>query len=291
MWKFFGSDVYQLLDAPPREAGVSRTLCRINFHNQFAVHTKVVCLCALAFLTVSAESRPFHFPADTFAFSNYTYFDYRTTPEGGLEIRLRPRDKIPEYARHCFTMVRAVLEFYEFAEFRPDLSKISEAEYRGIIRKLSRIPPWSSGPTKKIEIPGYPDLYSFSSDNRLLLQNNLGQWWPPYLRIGNWRTVLPMPRSSQKNLADWLSGELDAGRIRPVFITRGFRVLNHCLVPYSYTAESNGDLVFAVYDANQRDKLVHLRYQASDQSFQFDKTWYYPGGLVTAMKLYVSPVM
>jgi hypothetical protein len=46
-----------------------------------------------------------------------------------------------------------------------------------------------------------------------------------------------------------------------------------------------------VYDANQRDKLVHLRYQASDESFQFDKTWYYPGGLVTAMKLYVSPIM
>jgi hypothetical protein len=66
---------------------------------------------------------------------------------------------------------------------------------------------------------------------------------------------------------------------------------NHCLVVYSYTIEPNGDLIFAVYDANQRDKLVHLRYQALDESFQFDKTWYYPGGLVTAMKLYVSPIM
>ena len=274
------------------------TKCRVelnilsnNFRKQFQVRTNILCLCAFTFLAVSAESRPFNFPADTFAFSNYTYFDYRTTPQGELEVRLRPRDKMPEYSRHCFQMVRAVLEFYQFAEFRPDLSKVSEAEYRDIIRKLSRIPPWSSGPGKKIEIPGYPDLHTFSSDKRLALQDNIGQWWPPYLRVGNWRTVFPTLRSNQKNLADWLSRELDAGRIRPVFITRGFRVLNHCLVAYSYTAEPNGDLIFAVYDANQRDKLVHLRYRASDQSFQFDKTWYYPGGLVTAMKLYVSPIM
>jgi len=48
-------------------------------------------------------------------------------------------------------------------------------------------------------------------------------------------------------------------------------------------------LFFAVYDANQRDKLVHLRYQALDESFSVrQKTWYYPGrDLVTAMKLYV----
>jgi hypothetical protein len=208
-----------------------------------------------------------------------------------LEIRRRPKDKIPYYARHCFTMVRAVLEFYQFAEFRPDLPKVSEAEYRDIVRRLSRIPPWSAGSSKKIEIQGYADLHSFSSDHRLLLENNLGQWWPPYLRIGNWRTVFPVLRHGQKNLVNWLRRELDEGRVRPVFITRGFRRINHCLIPYSYTAEPNGDFIFAVYDANQRDKLVHLRYRASDETFQLDKTWYYPDGLVTAMKLYVSPFM
>jgi hypothetical protein len=255
------------------------------------MRTFVICLCASAFLACSAQSRPFLFPEDTFAFSNYTYFDYRATAQGGIEIRQRPKDKIPEYSRHCFQMVRAVLEFYQFAEFRPDLPKVSQAEYRDIIRTISRIPPWSSGPTKKVEIPGYPDLYTFSSENRLMLQNNIGQWWPPYLRVGNWRTVFPALHSKQTSLANWLRSELDAGRVRPVFITRGFRVLNHCLVVYSYSAEPNGDLIFAVYDANQRDKLVHLRYQASDRTFQFDPTWYYPGGLVTAMKLYVSPIM
>ena len=61
--------------------------------------------------------------------------------------------------------------------------------------------------------------------------------------------------------------------------------------PLGLYLRPNGDLIFAVYDANQRDKLVHLRYRASDETFQFDKTWYYPGGLVTAMKLYVSPIM
>jgi hypothetical protein len=197
-----------------------------NFRKAFEVHTRILCVCVLAFLTVPGQSRSFHFPSDTFAFSNYTYFDYQATPQGGLEISRRPRSKIPEYSRHCFAMVRAVLEFYQFAEFRPDLAKVSGAEYQDIIRKLSRIPPWSSGPGKKIEIPGYPDLYSFSIDNRLALQKNIGQWWPPYLRIGNWRTVFPALRSNQKELANWLRRELDAGRIRPVFITRGFRTLN-----------------------------------------------------------------
>ncbi|MGA8655151.1 MAG: hypothetical protein WB586_03310 [Chthoniobacterales bacterium] len=255
------------------------------------MRTRLLFLFTLAFAPSAAKSRPFHFPADTFAFSNYTYFDYRTTPQGGLEIRRRPKDKIPLYARHCFTMVRAVLEFYQFAEFRPDLPKVSEAEYRDIIRRLSRIPPWSSGPSSKIEIPGYADLHCFSADHQLLLENNLGQWWPPYLRVGNWRSVFPVLHHSQKNLATWLRRELAEGRVRPVFVTRGFTTINHCLIPYSYTAESNGDLIFAVYDANQRDKLVHLRYRASDETFQLDNTWYYPGGLVTAMKLYVSPFM
>jgi hypothetical protein len=36
---------------------------------------------------------------------------------------------------------------------------------------------------------------------------------------------------------------------------------------------------------------VHLRYQVSIRSFYFDPSWYYDGGLVSAMKLYVSPLM
>ena len=90
-------------------------------------------------------------------------------------------------------------------------------------------------------------------------------------------------------MAKWLQAELDRERIRTVYITR-FKPINHCLVVYHYTSGQNGDLVFDVYDANQPGKLVHLTYRASDRSFYFDKTWYFRDGLVSVLRLYVSPL-
>jgi hypothetical protein len=246
-------------------------------------------LCSDARAQERSATRPFRFPADTFAYSNETYFEYRSTPQGEVTIHRRPKGKEPDYSRYCFVMTRAVLQFYKFAEFRPDLPKVSDSEYRPLIQRLSRIPAWSCGPSAKIIIPGYKDLHSFSLEHRQVLQKNLGHWWPPFWRIGNWRIVSPVPRSSQQQTALWLKNELDAGRARAIYLTR-FKPVNHCLIAYSYNAAPDGDLVFNVYDVNQPGKTVHVRYHAADRSFYFDKTWYYKGGLVSIMKLYVSPL-
>jgi hypothetical protein len=186
-------------------------------------------------------------------------------------------------------MVRAVLDFYRFAEFRPDLPKASESDYAKIVRRVSRVPAWSSGPQSKIVVPGYKDLHSFSLGETLVVQKNLGLWWPPYWRIGNWRIVFPVPRSGQTRMAEWLREELDHGRIQAAYVTR-FKPLNHCVVVYHSVVEPNGDMVFDVYDANQPGKLVHLTYRASDRSFYLDKTWYFRAGLVSVLKLYVCPL-
>jgi hypothetical protein len=199
----------------------------------------------------------------------------------------RRKGKVPDYSRHCFQLCRAVLQFYKFTEFRPDLPRASEAEYQRLVRRISRIPPWSSGPKEKIVIPGYPNLDGFSAADALTLQKNLGLWWPSYWRIGNWRIVFPVPRSSQAHVGRWLRNELGRGRIRAVYITR-FQPINHCLVVYDCHQQPNGDLVFLVYDANQAKKIVHLAYRAADRSFYFDRTWYYKGGLVSVLPLYVS---
>jgi hypothetical protein len=250
----------------------------------------LICFGALALFTCKADARIFNPAADVFSFSNELYFDYKPTASGDVSISQRAKGETPDYSRHCFIMARSVLQFYKFAEFRPDLPKVSEAEYLQIVKRLSRIPAWSSGPAKKLEIPGYKDLHSFSAEHTLLLQKELGIWWASFFRIGNWRIVLPVPRYGQKNLAEWLKSELDANRIHSVYITR-FKPMNHCLVAYRYASQANGDLVFDVYDPNQPGKIVHLTYRSSDRSFYFDKTWYYKGGLVTALKLYVSPIM
>jgi len=242
---------------------------------------------ALAFLSTTAWSKTFDFKADTFGFANQTYFDYRPLTDSETQISRR-HGHIPDFSRHCFQMCRAVLQFFKFAEFRPDLPRVSESDYQKIVRRVSSIPAWS-GPRAKVVIPGYKDLRSFSLDQTIVVQKNLGLWWPSYWRIGNWRIVFPVPRSGQERIAKWLRNELDHERIRDVYITR-LKPINHCLVAYHYTPEANGDIVFDVYDANQPGKLVHLTYRALDRSFYYDKTWYYSGGLVSVLPLYVSPL-
>jgi hypothetical protein len=250
------------------------------------VYRLFVLVCALAVWTATAESKTFDFQRDTFGFANQTYFDYKPLTDTQTQI-IRRRGRVPDFSRHCFQLCRAVLQFFKFAEFRPDLPKVSESEYQEIVRRVSRIPAWSSGPRSKVIVPGYQDLNSFSLGETLTVQKNLGLWWPSYWRIGNWRIVNPVPRSGQERMAKWLRTALDAQQIRDVYITR-FKPINHCLVVYHYDSRPNGDLVFDVYDANQPGKLVHLSYHASDRSFYYDKTWYYRGGLVNVLPLYVS---
>jgi hypothetical protein len=235
-----------------------------------------------------AWSKAFDFQTDTFAFANQTYFDYKPVADREVIISRR-KGYLPDYSRHCFQLCRAVLQFHQFAEFRPDLPKVTESDYQQIVRRLFRIPVWSSGPTEKVVVPGSENLRSFSLEHTLMLQKNMGLWWPSFWRFGNWRIVLPAPRSGQEGMAKWLRSEMDAQQIRGVYITH-FRPINHCLVVYHCTPEANGDLVFDVYDANQPGKLVHLTYRASDRSFYLDNTWYYKLGLVTVLKLYASPL-
>ena len=244
--------------------------------------------CALGVLSTTARSKTFDFQKDTFGFANQTYFDYKQLSDSQVQISRR-HGQVPDFSRHCFQMCRAVLQFFQFADFRSDLPKVSESEYQQIVRQVSRIPAWSSGPKTKIVVPGYKDLHSFSLGETMVLQKNLGLWWPAYWRVGNWRIVMPVPRSGQQRMAKWLRSQLDHKRIRDVYITR-FKPINHCLVAYHYTPGQNGDIIFDVYDANQPGKLVHLIYRASDRSFYFDKTWYYRGGLVSVLSLYVSPL-
>jgi hypothetical protein len=243
---------------------------------------------ALTLLGTTAWCKTFVFPADTFGFENQLYFDYKPLTDSQIQI-IRRKGRVPDFSRHCFQMCRAVLQFYHFAEFHPELPQASEADYQAIVRKLSRIPAWSTAPRAKVVVPGYKDLHSFSLGQTLTVQKNLGLWWPSYWRTGNWRIVLPVPRSGQERIAKWLRSELDHQQIRTVYITR-FRPINHCLVVYHYTSGQNGDLVFDVYDANQPDKLVHLTYRAAERSFYYDKTWYYRGGLISVLRLYVSPL-
>jgi hypothetical protein len=187
-------------------------------------------------------------------------------------------------------LTRAVVQFHRFASFRPDLPRSTDGKYRAIVRSISKIPIWSSSNRKPTIVPGYKDLAEFSQAKPALLQEELGNWWPTFFRPGNWRLVFPTPRDGQTRLAEWLVNQLRQNHLRVVYITR-FRPLNHCLVVYDHVVKPNGDIDFAVYDPNQPGKAALLHYRAASRSFYFDRTWYFPGGLVNVLRVYLSPFL
>jgi hypothetical protein len=255
--------------------------------------SKLLFLCFLllpsCFLLTTGNAKTFQFPQDTFAFSNETYFAYHVDENGQLHISPRQEGEKAAFARECFVLTRSILQFHKFAEFNPVLPKISEQKYRQLLLNLNRIPAWKPETRQKLIIPGYKDLWSFSKEHTLLLEKNLGNWLPTYFRVGNWRMAFPFPRTHQAAIAKWLVARMNQHGIQTVFMTR-FKPLNHCLVAYHYMKTANGDIVFDVCDVNQPGKKVHLTYRVGTRSFYIDRSWYYPGGVVNIMKLYLSPL-
>jgi hypothetical protein len=146
---------------------------------------QIVFLYALLSFAASAGARGFDLHRDTFAFSNDTALAYGVDEQGQLHISRR--EKPAEYSHRCFVLARAVLQFHQFARFDPKLPKLSREEYRVRLKRLCRISVWGSSSRERIIFPGFADLRGFSVAYEGLLKEDLGNWLPTYLRIGNWR--------------------------------------------------------------------------------------------------------
>lgn len=234
-----------------------------------------------------AGAREFDLRRDTFAFSNDTVMRYGVDEQGRLHISRR--DKPIEFGHRCFVVARAVMQFQQFARFDPSQPKLTREEYRRRIKRLCRIPVWSRGRPEKIVFPGFADLHSFSIAYEGLLKENLGNWWPSYLRVGNWRMAMGHLRAGQAAAASWLTSSMDEKKLRAVYIAR-FPHMNHVIVVYAAHPRPNGDVLYDVYDPNYPNESSWLLYRASERSFDFDKRWYFPGGRVNVMRIYISPI-
>ncbi len=151
---------------------------------------------ALLVLVLPARARDFDLRRDTFAFSNDTALAYGVDEQGQLHISLR--EKPVEYSHRCFVLARAVLQFHQFARFEPKQAKLSREEYRVRLKRLCRIPVWASGPRERIVFSGFADLRGFSVAYEGLLKENLGNWLPTYLRVGNWRMCMGHLRAGRR---------------------------------------------------------------------------------------------
>ncbi len=237
-------------------------------------------------LALPARARDFDLRRDTFAFSNDTVLRYGLDEQGRLHITRR--DKPVEFGHRCFVLARAVLQFHQFATFEPRQPKLSREEYQRRIKQVCRVAVWSSGPREKIVFPGFSDLRSFSIAYEGLLKENLGNWWPSYLRVGNWRMGMGHLRVGQAAAGKWLTESMAEHRLRAIYLAR-FPQMNHVVVAYAAHPRANGDVRFDVYDPNYPGEPTWLLYRASERSFDFAKRWYFPGGRVNVMRVFISP--
>jgi len=185
-------------------------------------------------------------------------------------------------------MARAVMQFHQFARFAPEQPRVSREEYERILRRLFRVAVWSRGPAEKIVIAGYADLRSFSVAYEGLLKETVGNWIPSYLRWGNWRMATGHLRAGQAAAAEWLVDSLAREQLRAVYLAR-FPHMNHVIVIYDMERRANGDIRFLGYDPNYPGKPCWLDYRAAERSFEFQKRWYFPGGRVNVMRVFISP--
>jgi hypothetical protein len=229
--------------------------------------------------------RRFDWQRDRLAFANDTLWAYGVDAQGRQTRHAKA--KLPEYTRHCFVMCRAVLQFYKFARFDATRPKLPAAEYRALVRRISRIPVWLPC-AEKITIPGYADLRSFSAEHTGMFEDELGLWWPSYLRVGNWRMAMPFPRIFQRRLAAELAERIDRGELQALFMTR-FKPLNHCVVAYGCERRARGDIRFWTYDPNRGSGPQPLDFKSDESSFYCGKSDYFKGGRVNLFKAYISP--
>ena len=241
----------------------------------------------IASFTARAGAREFDLKRDTFAFSNDTVFAYGVDEQGKLHINAR--DKPAEFGHRCFVLARGVLQFHQFARFAPEQPRVSREEYRRIVRQIFRIPVWSQRTTPPIVVPGFRDVHTFSIAYEGLLKETLGNWFPTYMRVGNWRMAMGYPRCRQVALAKWLVESVEQHKLRAIYLAR-FPWMNHVVVVYDLRRQPSGDLRFIIYDPNYPNAPSWVDYHPTTRSFEFQTRWYFPGGHVNAMRVFTSPL-
>ena len=128
-----------------------------------------------------ANSRPFQFQTDTFAYANGLVWEYYYDEKG--QWRHRKNELDPDYTHHCFVVARSARQFFQHAQFDSSLPVADEEVYCKLIKEvLSRDPSENSADTHRVVIPGYANLRSFSEAHEQTLKDTCGGAWQSYFR-------------------------------------------------------------------------------------------------------------
>ncbi len=231
----------------------------------------------------------FNWQKDTLCFPNDTF--YVNGRDESAFIQKRPDGYPPIYMHRCFVLTKSVIQFHKFVRFDPKAPKLTEEQYVALIRHITRIPTWWPAFSRKnaIVVPGYKDLRDFSSARQYAFQRNIGWWLITYGRIGNWRMMFPSLPVLRDVAAQKIMENVDRGNLQAVYLSI-FPRMNHCVVIYDYARLKDGNIVFWDYDPNYHNASSWLEYDTRQREFIIQKRWFFPGGVVKLMRVYISPI-
>jgi len=232
-----------------------------------------------------ANSRPFDFETDTFAYANELVWEYYYDEEGQWQHRRNKEE--PDYTHHCFVVTRSTRQFFQHADFDASLPRVDESGYRQLIQEtLSLDPGRDVSDSGRVVIPGYADLRSFSAAQEEILKGTCGGAWQSYFQRGHWRMVLPFSRQGQEQEAEALAASVRNNRPPIVHVVTFPKILiNHALLLYA-VQEEEGFIKFTAYDPNQPEAPAMLTFDRSTQQFQFPSNNYWRGGELDVYEIY-----
>jgi len=233
-----------------------------------------------------SPSRPFQFRQDTFSYANELVWEYEFDDFTG-DTTHRRRVPPPTYTHHCFVVARAAKQFFQNARFDASQPKADEETYRALVRRVVSIAPRKVLPEdRKIVVPGYASLFSFSEDWEHVLKAECGGAWRSYFQKGHWRMVLPLTRANQSRMTEQLLDSLGRNRPAVIHVVRFPRLtINHSLVVFD-AEENKEDIRFSVYDPNHPEKPSTLTFDRATRRFHLPRNPYFIGGRVDVYEIY-----
>jgi hypothetical protein len=230
--------------------------------------------------------RRFDFERDTFAYTNNNYWIYDFGPHSGAPIVKRRRGRI-DHGNRCTIMSRTARQFLYGARFAPEAPRVSDADYRSLVRKVLDSNPRSEGPTTPlVTIPGYPDLRSLSIEHEEMLKSELGGRWIGYQQRGNWRMIFAFSPGHQRATARELVEDLNRGHPPLVHILNFPGIdINHTALVFEFK-ENALEIHFGVYDPNNADDPISIVFDRATATFHFPRTDYFPGGPAKVYEVY-----
>jgi hypothetical protein len=162
---------------------------------------------------------------------------------------------------------------------------VDAAAYTRLVREVMATDPRRPA-ARRIVIPGYADLRSFSAAHATLLQANVSGAWTSQLQRGNWRMIFPFTASHQAATAESLRADLARGWPAVVHVLRyPLLTINHMVLVYAVD-ETPAELRFVAYDPNEAERPIVLAYDRVTSRFSYPPTSYFPGGPVRAYEIY-----